>query len=64
MKIFVSIASYQDPLLESTILSAYRNAEKPENSVSGAIGSGIARLCKKPEIGILLGFTLSLLFFA
>ena len=35
MKIFVSIASYQDPLLESTILSAYRNAEKPENLVFG-----------------------------
>ena len=35
MKIFVSIASYQDPLLESTIFSAYRNAEKPESLVFG-----------------------------
>ena len=31
MKIFISIASYQDPLLETTILSAHNNASKPEN---------------------------------
>ena len=29
MKIFISIASYQDPLLEATIYSAYNNAENP-----------------------------------
>jgi hypothetical protein len=28
MSIFISIASYQDPLLVSTIFSAYNNAEK------------------------------------
>jgi hypothetical protein len=31
MKIFISIASYQDPLLETTILSAHDNASRPEN---------------------------------
>mgnify|MGYP005696948675 CR=1 FL=1 len=31
MKIFISIASYQDPLLETTILSAFNNAIAPEN---------------------------------
>lgn len=31
MKIFISIASYQDPLLETTILSAHNKASKPEN---------------------------------
>ena len=31
MKIFISIASYQDPLLETTILSAFNNAKAPEN---------------------------------
>ena len=31
MKIFISIASYQDPLLETTILSAFDNARNPEN---------------------------------
>ena len=31
MKIFISIASYQDPLLETTVLSAFNNAITPEN---------------------------------
>ena len=31
MKIFISIASYQDPLLETTILGAFNNAITPEN---------------------------------
>ena len=33
MSIFISIASYQDPLLVSTIFSAYNNAEKKEDLV-------------------------------
>ena len=35
MKIFISIASYQDPLLKATINSAYNNAENPENLIFG-----------------------------
>ena len=35
MKIFISIASYQDPLLETTISSAYLNASSPENLIFG-----------------------------
>ncbi len=35
MKIFISVASYQDPLLETTINSAYKNAKHPENLVFG-----------------------------
>ena len=35
MKIFISIASYQDPLLESTINSAYRSSKNPQNLVFG-----------------------------
>lgn len=35
MKIFISIASYQDPLLESTIISAYESSKNPENLVFG-----------------------------
>ncbi len=35
MKIFISIASYQDPLLEATINSAYINAEHPQNLIFG-----------------------------
>ena len=31
MEIFISIASYQDPLLETTIKSAYYQADNPEN---------------------------------
>ena len=33
MSIFISIASYQDPLLVSTIFSAYNNAEKKEDLI-------------------------------
>ena len=33
MSIFISIASYKDPLLVSTIFSAYNNAEKKEDLV-------------------------------
>ncbi|MGB1531124.1 MAG: GlcNAc-transferase family protein [Gammaproteobacteria bacterium] len=33
MSIFISIASYQDPLLISTIFSAYNNAEKKEDLI-------------------------------
>ena len=35
MKIFISIASYQDPMLELTILNAYEKAKRPENLVFG-----------------------------
>lgn len=35
MKIFISIASYQDPMLEATIKSAYSNSENPENLIFG-----------------------------
>jgi len=35
MKIFISIASYQDPMLEITIKSAYENASFPENLIFG-----------------------------
>ena len=35
MKIFISIASYQDPLLEATIYSAYNNAENPNDVIFG-----------------------------
>ena len=35
MKIFISIASYQDPLLTATINSAYNNANNPENLIFG-----------------------------
>ena len=31
MKIFISIASYQDPLLETTVQSAYENADQPND---------------------------------
>jgi hypothetical protein len=33
MSIFISIASYQDPLLVSTIYSAYNNAEDKDSLV-------------------------------
>lgn len=35
MNIFISIAAYQDPLLESTVFSAIQNADKPDNLVFG-----------------------------
>ena len=33
MSIFISIASYQDPLLVSTIFSAYENAENKNDLI-------------------------------
>ena len=33
MSIFISIASYQDPLLVSTIFSAYNNADKKDDLI-------------------------------
>ena len=33
MSIFISIASYQDPLLVSTIFSAYENAENKSDLI-------------------------------
>ena len=35
MKIFISIASYQDPMLTNTIFSAYKNADLPQNLIFG-----------------------------
>ena len=35
MKIFISIASYQDPLLKATINSAYNRADNPQNLIFG-----------------------------
>ena len=35
MKIFISIASYQDPLLKATIRSAFKMSDKPENLTFG-----------------------------
>ena len=35
MKIFISIASYQDPLLDTTIRSAYDNADYPDSLIFG-----------------------------
>ena len=35
MKIFISIASYQDPLLKATINSAFNKADCPENLIFG-----------------------------
>ena len=37
MKIFISIASYQDPMLLETIASAYVNASNPENLIFGIL---------------------------
>lgn len=37
MKIFISIASYRDPLLQTTVESAYTNAARPENLVFGIV---------------------------
>jgi hypothetical protein len=44
MSIFISIASYQDPLLTSTIFSAYLNAEKKDDLVFS--------ICDQSDIGI------------
>ena len=37
MKIFLSIASYRDPLLHTTVMSAYKNADNPQNLVFGVV---------------------------
>ncbi len=44
MSIFISIASYQDPLLISTIFSAYNNAERREDLIFS--------ICDQSDIGI------------
>ena len=44
MTIFISIASYQDPLLLETLCSAYENAERKDNIRFG--------VCEQAEIGI------------
>ena len=46
MSIFISIASYQDPLLVSTIFSAYNNAEDKDNLVFS--------ICDQSDEGIML----------
>ena len=43
-KIFISIASYQDPLLKETLCSAYENAEEKENLRFG--------VCEQSNLGI------------
>ena len=40
MKIFINIASYRDPLLVTTINSAYNNAKNKENLVFGIVDQG------------------------
>ena len=35
MKIFISIASYQDPLLETTVRSAYDSADNSDSLIFG-----------------------------
>ena len=47
MSIFISIASYRDPLLVSTIFSAYGNAEMKEELIFG-ICDQTAEPIKKP----------------
>lgn len=37
MTIFISIASYRDPLLQTTVVDAYRNASNPGNLVFGIV---------------------------
>ena len=44
MSIFISIASYQDPLLISTVFSAYNNADKGEDLIFG--------ICDQSDNGI------------
>lgn len=44
MKIFISIASYQDPLLEATIYSAYNNADNPKDLIFGICDQSISPL--------------------
>ena len=43
-KIFISVASYQDPLLLETLCSAYKNAENKDALIFG--------VCEQAEIGI------------
>ena len=40
MSIFISIASYQDPLLVSTIFSAYNNAANKDELIDFSIRTG------------------------
>lgn len=44
MKIFISIASYQDPLLAQTINDAYSNAERKENLIFGICDQSLSEL--------------------
>ena len=44
MKIFISIASYQDPLLETTIFAAFNNAKAPENLHFGICDQSLSPL--------------------
>jgi hypothetical protein len=45
MSIFISIASYQDPLLVSTVLSAYNNAEKKDDLIFSICDQSDKRMC-------------------
>jgi hypothetical protein len=44
MSIFISIASYQDPFLENTILNAYEHALQPEQIVFGIVDQSLSPL--------------------
>ena len=44
MSIFISIASYQDPLLVATLFSAYNNAEHKKDLIFG--------VCDQSDSGI------------
>ena len=59
MSIFISIASYQDPLLVSTIYSAYNNAEDKDSlvfSICDQSDEGI----EVNEIAFSIKFTMSM----
>lgn len=43
MKIFISIASYRDPLLQTTVEDAYRNATYKDNLVFGVVDQSYER---------------------
>ena len=49
MKIFISIASYQDPLTLTTIKSALNNAKNPENIVIGVLDQTVDVLEDLPD---------------
>ena len=49
MKIFISIASYQDPLTLTTIKSALNNAKNPENIVIGVLDQTVDILKDLPD---------------